>query len=175
MKYTMKDFKFGDILIDKNRDKWFCTKEWDKDTGRYKFIIIQMNKGIIETYSVEEFKENFDFYLRARNKRHEDMIEVILSGCAKSQMIDRPYLDNVELDYLKNVIRPFKDRVKFICVFRTPDFEERKEVALLIKTGEINTHSQRTIILPNFKVGTMYKGMKLDREYTLEELGITYE
>lgn len=105
----------------------------------------------------------------------KELLENDIKNYAKIKCEAAPVLDNVEKRYLKNVIRPFKDRVKFICVFRTPDFEERKEVALLIKTGEINTYSQRTIILPNFKVGTMYKGMKLDREYTLEELGIKYE
>lgn len=94
------------------------------------------------------------------NSREEEPMEV-------------PVLDDVEKRYLKNVIRPFKDRVKSICVFRTLDFEEYKQVALLIKIAEDD--NDRSLIFPYFTSGTMYKGMKLDKYYTLEELGITYE
>ena len=31
------------------------------------------------------------------------------------------------------------------------------------------------IILPYFEIGTMYKGMKRGKEYTLKELGLDYE
>lgn len=89
------------------------------------------------------------------------------------QTMPKPILDDAEKRYLKNVLRPFKDRVKSICVFRTLDFEEYKQVALLIKIAE--SDNDRSLIFPYFTSGTMYKGMKLDKYYTLEELGITYE
>ena len=37
---------------------------------------------------------------------------------------------------------------------------------------DIETSNDDGATLPYFKAGTMYKGMELDREYSLEELGL---
>lgn len=73
-------------------------------------------------------------------------------------------LDEAEKRYLRGVIRPFIDKVKKIkkgevCV-------EEQYIYIILK--EI----QDSFILPSFKKDTMYKGMKTDKEYTLEELGL---
>lgn len=73
-------------------------------------------------------------------------------------------LDETEKRYLKNIIRPFRDKVEcitkrnngidnFICI-------------------HINGRENVGIILPHFDKGTMYKGMEDNKEYTLEELGL---
>lgn len=111
--------------------------------------------------------------LKILNQIKKELEENEIKNYAKRKCEAAPVLDEVEKRYLKNVIRPFKDRVKSICVFRTLDFEEYKQVALLIKIAEDD--NDRSLIFPYFTSGTMYKGMKLDKYYTLEELGITYE
>lgn len=75
---------------------------------------------------------------------------------------NKPILDNVEKEYLSTVIKPFKNKVKFIRKCYVPSVEFI-HIGII---GEIGTY------LPNFKKGTMYEGMKVDKEYTLKELGL---
>ena len=73
-------------------------------------------------------------------------------------------LDETEKRYLRGVIRPFKDKVKYIKKYfsRTVGKEY-----LQVKLKE-----DRPMNLPYFEVNAMYKGMKKEKEYTLEELGL---
>lgn len=73
-------------------------------------------------------------------------------------------LSDEERRYLSAVIRPFRDRVEFICkVNFLEDVFQRIAIGITDDTG---------IALPDFKSGTMYKGMKPGHAYTLEELGL---
>lgn len=75
----------------------------------------------------------------------------------------KPILDDKEKEYLSNVIRPFRDGIKSI---QKKLFKE--EEYIFFNFNKFNDNFE----LPSFKIGTMYKGMELDREYTLEELGL---
>lgn len=70
-------------------------------------------------------------------------------------------LDETEKRYLASVIRPFRHKVEAI----------RKEAGnkefILIELKD-----EASINFPYFKKGTMYKGMKEDKKYTLKELGL---
>lgn len=75
---------------------------------------------------------------------------------------EKEILDEAEKRYLKAVIRPFKDKIRRIS----------KETTL---GGEYYIYidlDDDSIGLPNFKKGTMYNGMKDNKEYTLKELGL---
>lgn len=72
-------------------------------------------------------------------------------------------LDDAEKRYLRGVIRPFRNMVVFIK--KTCNYAGFKWIEIAVKANE-------TIALPGFKNDEMYKGMKLNREYTLEELGL---
>ena len=74
-------------------------------------------------------------------------------------------LDDAERRYLSAVIRPFRDRVNFICKENFMDYGLQYIVINL-------TGASTDMVLPLFKSGTMYKGMDLRKEYTLEELGL---
>ena len=75
-------------------------------------------------------------------------------------------LSDEERRYLSAVIRPFRDRVEFICkVNFLEDLFQRQRIVIGI-TDDID------IALPYFKGGTMYKGMKPGHTYTPEELGL---
>lgn len=71
-------------------------------------------------------------------------------------------LDKKEEEYLSAVIKPFKSRVAYI---KRAFFNEKKEW-IYISLGN------DSISLPNFEKDTMYKGMELNKGYTLEELGL---
>lgn len=73
-------------------------------------------------------------------------------------------LDEKEKDYLSAVIKPFRKDIKYIT---KKDFVIKAKEYLLIKMHDLNTAG-----LPLFEKGTMYRGMEVDKKYTLEELGL---
>lgn len=77
-----------------------------------------------------------------------------------------PILDDEEKKYLSAVIKPFRKDVEYIV--KLPKFEWIQE-AIYIHIGR---SWRGNIELPTFKKGAMYKGMKIDKRYTLEELGL---
>lgn len=83
--------------------------------------------------------------------------------------IETDILSEKEKEYLKSIIKPFKDRVEYI---------EKKSIGTLyfiaieIKSIAIDC-SIETIYLPYFKPESkMYEGMELNKKYTLKELGL---
>lgn len=82
--------------------------------------------------------------------------------------IEQPILDDVEKRYLENVLKPFKNRVVYVeKIFRFGYEQIRYRVSL-----PVEKHGNESCKLPAFDKGTMYKGMKLDEQYSLEELGL---
>ena len=72
-------------------------------------------------------------------------------------------LDEAEKRYLRGVIRPFRDKVKYIAKYHSTTIGE----CILIHIS-----NNPNIMLPYFKEDSMYKGMESGKEYTLEELGL---
>lgn len=73
-------------------------------------------------------------------------------------------LDETEKRYLREVVRPFRDKLEHIIKKRKyNDIEEF--IGIKIK-------NEYYIVFPHFKKNTMYKGMKVDKKYTLKELGL---
>ncbi len=75
--------------------------------------------------------------------------------------VEEPILDDAERKYLSGVIRPFRNRIKCILKYNAMNKEW-----IIIKTNDFN------MPFPQFKKGSMYKGMELNKEYSLEELGL---
>ena len=76
-------------------------------------------------------------------------------------------LDAAEKRYLSNIIKPFKDQVIAIAK-RSANYGEF--IDIMIDEGDIGDCGN--IYLPYFKPDSMYKGMKVGREYTLDQLGL---
>ena len=74
-------------------------------------------------------------------------------------------LDEVEKEYLSNVIKPFRNKVKRI-VKATHPFGDFIRV-IYKENGTIQGMG-----FPKLTNENMYKGMELDQEYTLKELGL---
>lgn len=75
-----------------------------------------------------------------------------------------PILDDVEIEYLSAVIKPFRSRVQYIVKWKIcNDFKQFLHIEL--SDGD-------SLSFPNFKENTMYKGMKVGKYYTPEELGL---
>lgn len=75
----------------------------------------------------------------------------------------KPILDEKEKEYLSAVIKPFRNDVASIKKLSCND----KKEYLKIDFKDIDYINFR-----NFKKGTMYKGMEIGIDYTLEELGL---
>lgn len=73
-------------------------------------------------------------------------------------------LDDVEKAYLSAIINPLRNEVK--CIEKlNPSCLKGKQYLRIELTDDYFT-------LPIFAKGTMYKGMEVDKKYTLEELGL---
>lgn len=81
-------------------------------------------------------------------------------------------LDNIEKRYIKDFIRPFRDDIRYIKKISTPLYtpQSREQIKVIYYKNSI----MGEILLPPFPKNSMYKGMKLDKEYTLGELGIKF-
>ena len=105
--------------------------------------------------SFEETKKIMDNFI---NKKAKLTLEV-----------EEPILDDAERKYLSSVIRPFRDRIEFIRK-REMDIGDGAQYINIVYSSEYDDDDN--FCLPYFKKDTMYKNMKLNKEYTLEELGL---
>ena len=115
----------------------------DVNNCKYDFIIYHK--------SVEIYREDFDIFSPACN--------------VFTKWLEEEYkpkiLTDKEKAYLSALIKPFRNNVKFIRKMRSI----AKEFILI--ELKCNVFS-----LPFFEAETMYKGMEVNKKYTLEELGL---
>lgn len=82
-------------------------------------------------------------------------------------------LDKQEREYLRNVIKPFRDRVKSIAKQNYTNGYDYISISVSYPINDcFDCFGTDSLFLPVFKSGTMYNNMKVDRKYTLEELGL---
>lgn len=82
-----------------------------------------------------------------------------------SDIYNPKILDYTEREYLKTILKPFHGVVEYVQKIKIGD----KEYLFILFSGN------GALSFPDFDSGTMYSGMKLDRKYSLDELGITYK
>ena len=83
-----------------------------------------------------------------------------------------PVLDEEEKKYLSAVIKPFRDRVKYIYKINVID-DCSQIISIRMERYDFEENLRCEYMdLPYFKKDTMYKGMETDKKYTLEELGL---
>lgn len=117
--------------------------------------------------NIEKFKEDIrergfgHVYMEHHDaKGYEDEENLIDWLCEEYK---EPILDDVEKEYLSAVIKPFRNIIEGITKY---SYENGFEYIVI----EYNDNCFRYTPFPTFKEGTMYKGMRLGKEYTLEEL-----
>lgn len=81
---------------------------------------------------------------------------------------NEPILTDSERDYLKAVIKPFKDRVSYIM----KDGNNEEEYLMIVVNSITDYLNTENISLPYFTKGSKYVNMELNRKYTLKELGL---
>ena len=118
-----------------------------KGPGEYTSFVVQLNGEKLDEFELGGGQTFIEFAL----KKWLDMEH------------KEPILDEAEKKYLSAVIRPFRDNVKSIS--KGASESNREFIAIYCNDGD-------AAILPWFEAGTMYKGMKPNQKYTLEELGL---
>lgn len=108
------------------------------------------NKKIASELINELIKKNYDVF------KNLDVKYTIIEK--------KPILDDKEKEYLGNVIKPFRNNV--ISIKKRTIHNSRKDYIVIV------LYEDDLSYLPNFETGTMYNGMEINREYTLEELGL---
>jgi hypothetical protein len=79
-----------------------------------------------------------------------------------------PILDDEEREYLSAVIKPFRDRVMFIEKMYKDHLLGDQDCYLFIRFND----GSYDMNFPFFDESYMYKGLEINRTYTLEELGL---
>ena len=95
------------------------------------------------------------------------LLPMLLQGEISIIKVEQPILDDIEKKYLGNIIKPFRDRIVWIKKIDSP-IQNYEYIKICYQDNNY------TIVLnfPDFKAGTMYRGMKIGKSYTLKELGI---
>ena len=149
--FTKADLKNGDIVTYKNGDKrtvaagnlinsgGYISKKLSQYTNDLKDTVIGKNLDIIKVERPVQYDTVFE--------RKEEI------------------LDETEKKYLANVIRPFKNEVRYIVKYDNPLYSGKEYLRIKLKGDE-------EINFPDFKKDYMYKGMKENKKYTLKELGL---
>lgn len=78
---------------------------------------------------------------------------------------DPKILTDKETAYLSAVIKPFREDVE--CIEKIECYSDEKEYIYITMKKDYDYCE-----LPAFEKGTMYKGMEVNKAYTLEELGL---
>ena len=101
---------------------------------------------------------------------HNGVCEYNCKDCKKNIMnwlleeYKEPILDDVEREYLSATIKPFRKMIAYIV--KAQDFDDGKQCIRIILQNGDGMH------FPYLDDDAMYKGMEVNKEYSLEELGL---
>ncbi len=126
----------------------------------------------IEKYRdrLEKYEIPLDCYIRAIREKNDSCGSKTCDECRKENMqwlleeYKEQILDDVEKKYLSAVIKPFRDKVKYML----KNSCNEEFISIVLEDKERREYFN----FPYFKKGTMYQGMEAGKEYTLEELGL---
>ena len=96
------------------------------------------------------------------------LLPMLLQGEISIIKVKQPILDDIEKKYLSNIIKPFRDRIEWVRKFSSPNNRNLEYIKIRYRDC---TYSN-VLNFPDFKVGTMYRGMKIGKAYTIDELGL---
>lgn len=139
--------------------------------NRIKEVAKLLGVELNEEFGLKNSDFRYKFTIKGLRKRYhtEDewgcstMLDNLLLGKVEIVKVAKPILDNIEKNYLSNIIKPFRDRIDYIAKVNLAN--RREYILIKMKNYEM-------IILPFFTAGTMYKGMENDKDYTLKDLGL---
>ena len=126
-------------------------------------VLLKINEDV---YEDEKFYRSNEYLKGLKDNVRDCILGKIIKieePTYKTVYETKEILDDIEKEYLRNIIKPFRDKVVFISKVTCED----EECISIIMRPEYDSFS-----LPYFKKGTMYKGMNKRRDYSLKELGL---
>ena len=151
VKFTKSDLKDGDIVTYRNGNK----------------RIVISGKLINENGMGTKYLRSYDDQIKDKNGcRNLDIVKV--ERPVKYETVferKEEILDKTEKEYLVNVIRPFRHKIKTIEKKTRICDSSLCYLNILLENNDMAN-------LPDFKKNSMYKGMEVNKEYTLKELGL---
>ena len=143
----------------------------------YKWIARDEN-GLLYIYDTKPYKdEGYGFFSEKFGNGHlfnKCVSDVLFKNVtwenSPIQYRDSELLTPKEREYLKLVFKPFASNI--LCVRKRQSYviDDIEYIDVLTYKGGRTA----SMLFPDFKRGTMYKGMKPETKYTLKELGIEY-
>lgn len=159
---NIKDLKIGDLVKLKNdlkNGENYGTCDYYNDMKYKGFKKITCVIKDIEAFNIENNNINRVGYYYTPEMIAEVRRPIeykIIYKCEES------ILDEEEKKYLSAVIKPFKDKIDSISKTRQAPGDYI----------QIYFYNNDCITFPYFEKDTMYKGMELNKNYTIEELGL---
>ena len=131
---------------------------------KYKDEIIEEYQNLMKTTAIDGDGNRMNKAIRTIAYKHCRKILLGASNPFKwlCEEYKEPILDDVEREYLSAVIKPFRKKISYI---RKSEDLRKKYIKIVLCDGD-------SMYFPYLANNAMYKGMKLDRNYTLEELGL---
>lgn len=149
--FTKSDLKDGDVVTYRDGRKRIVQGEnLKKINGDYGYDLGAYREDLTEKYD----DENFDIIKVERPAGYTTVFE------RKKEI-----LDETEKRYLRDVIRPFRNKVISIRKMKNPCRNNKEYIAIELKKEE-------SIVFPEFKEKSMYKGMHKNKAYSIEQLGL---
>ena len=96
------------------------------------------------------------------------IIGELLTGEKQIIKLPKPILDKEEKEYLSNIIKPFRKHI--ITIRKIQNY--KYEFIEIVIYSTVEGVSCEVISFPYFNKGKMYKGIEINKEYTLKELGL---
>ena len=125
-------------------------------------------KGLSERYRITNIGLQYNSETEGVWYTSNKLLPMLLQGEISIIKLPKQILDDIEREYLSNIIKPFR---KNIITIKKIDYYEHEYIEIFIyRPGEIVSCEE--ISLPYFNKGEMYKGMEINKEYTLKELGL---
>ena len=127
----------------------------------------------------EEFKVDLDGVVYRKNfyftdyslfavgddKPEVGVLNYLLNVKYKVIKLPKPVLTDEEKEYLSTVLKPFRNEIDYI--YKCSTYRGEKEY-IAISFKKIT----RDMFFPEYPTGTMYKGVILNKEYSLDDLGL---
>lgn len=148
--FTKSDLKDGDIVTYRNGLKKIVSgdKLWGNDD------LFTPLRYYTEDLKDVDGEEEYDIVKVERPVQYETVFE------RKEEI-----LNETEKRYLASVIKPFKNKIETIEKTIKIGDSSLCYLIMLLKNNDMAN-------LPNFKKNSMYKGMEVNKKYSLKELGL---
>lgn len=148
--FIKSDLKDGDIVTYRNGDKrTVIAGNLINSNG---FISKKLNQYTNELKDTV-IGESLDIIKVERPVKYEIVFER-----------EEEILDETEKRYLTEVIRPFRKRIQFI--------QKKKEITEINPYIRIVCEDNDKLVFPYITDNSMYKGMEVNKKYSLKELGL---